>query len=280
MELFDSGTQTPAPADNTAAPEAEVTQKVTPNQSADSPDDAGTQGDTSKKQDTPPVQKRIDQLTWKAHEAERRYNAEIMRRAQLEDELRQYRERELELKRIATMPTMDQVGLDPEAYQKAMAAHFEKSYEERRQAEAQAQKAAQMQAARAAFDQALMTKVAEGQSKYGDFADVVGNPALPPLNPALVGAVLQHEQMPDILYYLGRNAHEVHRINSLPPAQAIFEVGKIAAKLPTQADQKTNAPPPPAQVGGNNATVEKDQANMSLDEWFKWRRKQIAGRRV
>ncbi len=270
------GQDAPAPADNTTAPEVE-TSSETPVEGASTPPDSEAQSD-AKKQDAPPVQKRLDQLTWKAHEAERRYNAEIMRRQQLEDELRQYRERELELKRIATMPTMDQVGLDPEAYQKAMAQHFERSYAERREAEAQAQKAAQMQAARAAFDNALMQKVAEGQSKYNDFADVVGNPALPPLNPALVGAVLQHEQMPDILYYLGKNAADVHRINALPPAQAIFEVGKIAAKLPGRAE-KTNAPPPPATVGGSAKASSGPSDSDSVEDWVRKREAQIRARR-
>jgi hypothetical protein len=249
---------------------------------ASPPPDTEAQAEPQKKADQPPVQKRIDQLTWKAHEAERRLNAELVRRAEAEQRAQQYEQQLQELMRRATMPTMDQVGLDPDAYAKAVQTHYEnwnsyqqqqaqKAMEERRRAEEHARR-----------QQTIATRVAEGQQKYTDWDEVVNNPMLPPLpqvNPAVVEAILEHEQMPEITYFLGKNPAEAHRIAQMPPARAILEVGKIAAKLSLQPAQPSKAPPPPGQVSGGNATVQKDPSQMSYDEFVAFRRKQIAARR-
>jgi hypothetical protein len=273
------GGEAPAPVEE--APAVETPEQP---QEVSSAPDAEPQADTEapRKQDLPPVQKRIDQLTWKAHEAERRLNAEIMRRQQVEDEARQLRTQQQELMRRATMPTMDQVGLDPEAYQQAVMAHNEKWLQYQREQEQQAQQRAYQSSQAQQFEQVLNARVAEGQQKYPDYAEVVGNPQLPPLasvNPALLAAIIGHEQMPEITYYLGKNPADAHRIAQLPPARAILEVGKIAAKLQANPPRSSNAPPPPSQVSGGSATVKKDPSQMSYDEFVAYRRKQIAARR-
>jgi hypothetical protein len=272
----DTGDVSPAPeADVPAAPEQ--TQEAPP------PDESGAQaeGEQPKKADIPPVQKRIDQLTWQKHEAERRLNAEIMRRAEAEQQAQRLYEQQQELMRLATMPTMDQVGLDPDAYQRAVREHNERFLQQQRQAQYEAQSRQQQVADRMQFEQVLNQRIAEGVQKYPDYNEVVGNPSLPPLqsvNPALLGAILGHESMPELTYYLGKNPAEAHRIAALPPARAILEVGKIAAKLPMPTN-KSNAPPPPAQVSGTTGTVQRDPSKMSYDEFVKWRRNSIAQRR-
>ena len=272
----DTGDVSPAPeADVPAAPE-QTQETPPPDQS-----EAQAEGEQPKKADIPPVQKRIDQLTWKAHEAERRLNAEIMRRAEAEQQASKLYEQQQELMRLATMPTMDQVGLDPDAYQRAVREHNERFLQQQRQAQYEAQSRQQQAAERMQFEQVLQQRIAEGVQKYPDYNEVVGNPSLPPLqtvNPALLGAILGHENMPELTYYLGKNPAEAHRIAALPPARAILEVGKLAAKLPMPSS-KSNAPPPPAQVSGTTGTVKKDPSQMSYDEFVKWRRNSIAQRR-
>ena len=247
---------------------------------ADTEPQAGTE--VTRKQDLPPVQKRIDQLTWNAHEAERRLNAEIMQRQRVEEEARQLRLQQQELMRRATMPTMDQVGLDPEAYQQAVIAHNERWSQYQREQEAQQQQRAYQAAQAQQFEQILTARVAEGQQKFADYAEVVGNPQLPPLgsvNPAVFATLVGHEMMPEISYFLGKNPAEAHRIANLPPARAIMEIGAIAAKLARNPPRSSNAPPPPDQVSGGTATVKKDPSKMTYDEFVEYRRKQIAARR-
>lgn len=273
----DTGDVSPAPgADVPAAPE-QTQEAPPPDQS-----EAQTEGEQPKQRaDVPAVQKRIDQLTWKAHEAERRLNAEIMRRAEAEQQAQKLYEQQQELMRLATMPTMDQVGLDPDAYQRAVREHNERFLQQQRQAQYEAQSRQQQAAERMQFEQVLQQRIAEGVQKYPDYNEVVWNPSLPPLqtvNPALLGAILGHENMPELTYYLGKNPAEAHRIAALPPARAILEVGKLAAKLPMPSS-KSNAPPPPAQVSGTTGTVKKDPSQMSYDEFVKWRRNSIAQRR-
>jgi hypothetical protein len=228
------------------------------------------------------ARKRIDQLTWKAHEAERRLNAEIMQRQRVEEEARQLRVQQQELMRRATMPTMDQVGLDPEAYQQAVIAHTERWAQYQREQEREAQQRAHQASQAQEFEQILNARVAEGQQKFPDYAEVVGNPQLPRLgsvNPAVFATIVGHEQMPEITYFLGKNPAEAHRIANLPPARAILEIGALAAKLARNPPRSSNAPPPPAQVSGGSATVQKDPSKMTYDEFVAYRRKQIAARR-
>ena len=273
------GGEAPAPVADAPVVEApDQTQEVS------SAPDTEPQAETEvqRKQDLPPVQKRIDQLTWKAHEAERRLNAEIMQRQRVEEEARQLRVQQQELMRRATMPTMDQVGLDPEAYQQAVMAHNEKWMQYQREQETQAQQRAYQSAQAQQFEQILNARVAEGQQKFPDYAEVVSNPQLPPLgsvNPALFATIIGHEQMPELTYFLGKNPAEAHRIANLPPARAILEIGALAAKLTRNPPRSSNAPPPPAQVSGGTATVKKDPSQMSYDEFVEYRRKQIAARR-
>lgn len=245
----------------------------------ESPTPPDTEAQAEPKKDVPPVQKRIDQLTWRAHETERRLNAELMRRQEAEQRAQQLERQLQDLYRQATMPTLDQVNHDPDAYAKAVQAHNEKWLQQQREAQQAAEHAAREQYARAQFEQTLQARVAEGQQKYPDYEDVVGNPSLPPLqsvNPALLAAIIEHEQMPDITYFLGKNPAEAHRIARLQPAKAILEVGKLAERLALKQPPPSKAPPPPSQVSGGTATVRRSLDSVAdLDEWMALRQKQV-----
>lgn len=228
-----------------------------------------------------PVQKRINQLTWKAHEAERRLNAELMVRQELEQRLQQLQEQQAEYMRRATMPRVDQF-VDPTEYQRAMEQHSQQYIEQRQREAHEAMQRQQQAAARAQFNARLNARIAEGATKYPDFEAVITNPMLPSLtsaNPAVVTAILEHEKMPDITYYLGKNPAEAHRIASLPPAQAIMEVGMIAATLAAKAPrQPSNAPAPPATVGGNQKATTGPSDSDSAEEWVRKREAQLKAR--
>jgi hypothetical protein len=235
-----------------------------------------------KEDDSGPVKKRIDQLTWQRHEAERRLNAEIQKRAEAEANAQYVYQQYQEHMRRATMPTLDQAGMDPDAYQRQVQEHNERYFAEQRRVQEEAAQRQQITQAQAAFNQRLNARIAEGEQKFADYQDVIGNPSLPRLgdvNPAVLGALLEHENMPELTYYLGKNPAEAHRIAGLPPARALVELGRIAARLPANRPTKQNAtPPPPAEVGGGDGG-QKRMEDMSYDEFVKARRRQIAARR-
>lgn len=260
-------------AEGQAAPEQSTPEVPTPESEAQAPQPP--------KKEISGVEKRINQLTWKAHEAERRANAAILAQQEAEQRAWALWQQQQEIQRQATMPTLEQHNLDPVAFQRAVEAHNQRYLEQQRQVQQQAWQNQQQRQAHEQFQRTLVAKAAEGAEKFADYNEVVGNPSLPPLasNPPLLAALLEHEQFAELSYYLGKNPAEAHRIVSLPPARAVMEMGKIAARLPTNSRQTSNAPAPPAQVGGNQSGSTKDPSRMSYDEFVAFRRKQIAARR-
>lgn len=260
-------------AEGQPAQPQEVTE-VTPGSEAQTPEAKADKPEAN------PVQKRIDQLTWKAHEAERRANAAIMAQQEDRQRLAQYEQQWQELQRRAAQPRFEQYG-DPEQFQRATEAYNQQVIAQERQRFMQAQQAQQQAIAQQQFQQALNARVVEAGQKYADFNEVVSNPNLPNLqtvNPPVLSAILEHEHFPDIAYYLGKNPNEAHRIAGLPPARAILEVGRIAATL-TAKPRQSQASAPPATVGTTKGSADKDPNDMTYDEFVKWRRRSIAQRR-
>ena len=223
-----------------------------------------------------PVQKRINQLTWKAHEAERRANAAVLAQQAAEQRAQQMWEQHQEMQRRATMPTPEQYNLDPRAYQQAVEAHNAQYLAQQKQAYEQQVQRQQQETQQRQFAQAMQARVAEAVQKFPDYQEVVSSPALPSLpqvNPPLFAALMEHEQMPELTYYLGKNPAEAHRIAALPPGRAILEMGKIAAKLP--AAQTSNAPAPPAKVGNAQRSDNSPRDSDSMADWLRKRQAQL-----
>ena len=276
--LGDAGANAPAPSqaapDTSAQPQEQ--QQSTPESGA--PD--GQQ--PAAKAPVDPVQKRINTLTWKAHEAERRYNAELFARQQAEQRLAELTQQRFDAERRATMPTPEQYNLDPRAYQQAVEEHNRRFIEQQRQADQQTAQRMQQAQAQAQVEQAIQRSQAEGIEKFPDFMEVTGNPALPKLptvNPPLFAALMQHEQSPELFYYLGKNPGDAHRIAAMPPARAIMEMGKIAASLSRQS-KTSAAPEPPATVGGSEkGESSKPSDSDSVEVWMRKREAQLKKKR-
>lgn len=244
--------------------------------------DQTPQSEAQDEKKSSPVQKRINELTWKAHEAERRANAAVLEQQKAEQVALQLWEQQQELHRRVSMPRLDQYGMDVQQYERAMEAHNQQFLQQQRAVQqelAQKQQAAQAQAQ---FQTQLNARIAEGNQKYPDYEEVVNNPALPTLsqvNPMVLGVLMGHENMPEITYYLGKNPAEAHRIASMSPAMAILEVGKIAARLPANIGQRNSrAPAPPSQVGGNTRANNAPSDSDSMEEWQRKREAQLKRR--
>lgn len=221
-----------------------------------------------------PTEKRIKELTWRAHEAERRHNREAQERAREQQEAAEVRRQLNELTRRASMPKLEEHNFDQQKFMEAVEQHIKSTREQETRAaqenyQRQSQAAAQYQ-----LQSHVDARTAEAEIKYPDFRDVVNNPAMPPLastNPALFGALITHEQFPDLTYYLGKNISEALRLSQLPPAKSLIELGKIAAKLSASPTQ--SKAPAPVPTVGSNAEVKKTWETMSQGEYEKARRK-------
>ena len=68
----------------------------------------------------------------------------------------------------------------------------------------------------------------------------------------------------------------------LPERQVAREIGKIEERLaavpaPTPAVKKVSeAPPPPARIEADVSEVSKNPDDMPVEQWLKWRNKQVA----
>ncbi|GMR16368.1 MAG: hypothetical protein BMS9Abin31_0700 [Gammaproteobacteria bacterium] len=140
--------------------------------------------------------------------------------------------------------------------------------------------------------------LADGESKYNDFNDVVRNPDLKLTNEILV-EVIETDSPDEILYFLGKNPDEVDRLNDLTPKAKAREIAKIEAKLdngeletdetvledseeepekqkPTRRQSK--APEPISTIDGEGQHSEKSLNKMTTSEFRAARMKQIKAR--
>lgn len=121
---------------------------------------------------------------------------------------------------------------------------------------------------------AFKAKVQEFKAKTPDFDSVVNNPSLQ-ISKTMYEAMRESEVGEQIAYHLGKNPAEAARIAALSPIASIREIGKLEAKLsimppPAQTLKPSNAPAPPAVVGGSSGGTVKDTSKMNDDEWFEW----------
>lgn len=227
------------------------------------------------------TKKRLDYLTWRGHDAERKANAAIIDLQKAEARIAQLEQERLEQVRQQTMPRADQFT-DAQAFQQAVREHSDQYIAERDKTQQAAAQRQQQVVAQQNLMQHIEARTAEAEAKFPDYREVVNNPALPKLaevNPILFATVLTHPRMAELTYFLGKNPQEAHRIAYLPPAMANVELGMIAAKLPTATKQASQAPAPPATVGGGTAEVHKDPTKMSYNEFVAWRRRSQAQKR-
>jgi hypothetical protein len=83
---------------------------------------------------------------------------------------------------------------------------------------------------------------------------------------------------------LGKNRELGEAIAALPPLAMAREIGRLEARLaeppPAPKPKLTQAPPPPPKIEASEPEVEKDPLTMSDADFAKWRKRQIAQRRM
>ena len=223
-------------------------------------------------------QERIDELTAKAREAERRA-------AELEAKLNSNQTKEPNTKaepakvEVNTRPTPD--DKNPDGTEKYALGEFDPQYvadmvkhefdEQRRSYEEQQKKTerqTEMDRQRAELQTEWQGKLDTAQERYPDFSEkgealvgVFGN-----LDEAygeyLSSTIMSMEYGPDVVYYLANNTDEAQKIVASGPAKATIALGRLEAKFADASEQKqqarpkiSKAPAPPGHINKGSASV-------------------------
>jgi len=129
------------------------------------------------------------------------------------------------------------------------------------------------------FNHAADATYDAGVKEFPDFPQAVDTlRALGVMDPGLVQIVLDVAKgdAHKALYQLGKNPEQAERVFSLPPIQMAVELSKIAASAPgRQPPPLSKAPDPISPVSGSGR-VESNPDKMSMNDWVKWREKQLS----
>lgn len=270
-----------APAATPAAP-APANETLEPNAGASAEGATPPTDEPPKPKGPSRLQTRIDELTRRHYDEQRRAEA-------AEAQLAQFRRQQEHSHRLSELdrqePQIDQFQSLAE-YQRAYAnytvqkatavstAQWEQRMQEQAAHDAKFAAQAAQQQARIQFEnQVIERKLAEGAKKYPDFQQVVTNNDLPTVRGTpLAEIILEADNAVDITYSLAKNPSELERLLSLHPVQAAKEINRMDQKFAGVGS--TSAPPPPPQRNGTQ-TVVKNYDDMSTREHAKtyWGRK-------
>lgn len=113
-----------------------------------------------------------------------------------------------------------------------------------------------------------------------DYDDIIAEAShIPIKNQIIADAIMMSDIGPDIRFHLAQNPDMMDKLNSMHPARAAVEIGKIEAQLsvPKTATAPvrtvTRAPAPIRSVISNGVTVTTDPEKMSMDEYMRSRNK-------
>lgn len=173
-------------------------------------------------------------------------------------------------------PTLESADFDPVKLNKLQNEWIQNQVNKRVES---AVKQIEVRQSEVAIRQAFEQRTVEFRKNTPDFDTVLANPALPQLAPEAARVIIRSEQGPDIAYHLGKNPDLAERIARMEPVSQAAAIGriegqlsKVAQKEPSKAPPArpvsvTKAPPPPKPVSSGSAVVQKDMAQMSMEEW-------------
>lgn len=246
----------------------------------------------------PGVQKRINELTWKHREQERRAAA-------AEAELAKYREKEksapaaVETEKRKTLADFNYDDVAYEDYlaervtkraSETAAKEATKAVEEREQKKAQETTAAER-------SKAWKARVDTFAKDHPDFVEKVYAEDVD-FSDAVAEAIADSELGPQLAYYLAQNPEELSRISRLSPIAVGRELGKLEVKLavpeakqePSEEITSAEDPPKPkipptpklnvtSETGRRPSTTSKDSDKLSDEDWFKAEQQRLAAKR-
>lgn len=225
------------------------------------------------------VQKRIDELTRNWRDEQRR-NDELIRMLNSQRSIEP--EPIVAQQPLDRLPSLEEYGFDEAKYQAALINHATRQAEtivERRLQEAEQARAEQGRM------EAFATRQQEFSISKSDFEDKVMRDPTLPISAAMRDVIIDSAEGPAIAYWLAQNRSAAEMISKLPVHLAALEMGRIEGRLAAQRagakapPKVSNAPPPPPKVEASEDPVQTDPENMSIDQWMKWRNKQLQRKR-
>lgn len=255
---------------------------------------AGTSEDTSSW--TEKAQKRYDELTRKAYEAQGERDRERYQREALQSQLDELKKAKTEPVAPEQFPTLEQFGYDEGKFHAAVSAYNKATTDAGREAAREAARE-EIRAERDAESRnqaakSWATKEAEFIKSKPDYVDKVQRAAGLPISAEIQRELLGSELGPQVAYYLVDNRDKALAIKAMPLAAQLREIGRIEAKLePAKVPPKplvSQAPPPVSKVDSAEgslagiSTTHSDSDKLSDDAWVKaenarLRRKSKAG---
>lgn len=243
-------------------------------------EDDSTETDDKSKKPKNRFQERIDELTAKAREAERREQATLKRFEELEKKLSQSKDEKPEPVKEAVGPAVDDKNED--GSEKYPLGEFDPNYirdltrftleQERNALKAKDEQEAQQkkfEAEREALTESWTEKLGPAKERYPDFNEK-GEQLFGTFNGInqaygeyLTATLMSMDFGPDVLYYLANNLDEANKIVASGPTKATIALGRLEAKFAdAEAEKQTKrpkvskaAPPPDIQLKGSNAVM-------------------------
>lgn len=265
--------QTSSPADaSTDTPETvtEDMQKTESQEAAETPED-GDEGDDQGSEENPQekpkrsARERINELTRRAHEAEReaQHWREVAERKPAES---------------SDKPSPDKFGSYDE-YVEALAdwRADQRVAESFKRRDAERSQAAEARAAEAKA-QAWHERQSNFREATPDYDAVVGKSSVQ-VAPHVVDTLLDSDSGPELAYHLAKHPETVRRINALSPLAAAREIGRIEASLSTPAaprEKPASKAPAPITPARSSAPASVNLATANMDQYIAARRKQGA----
>lgn len=265
--------QDPSPADASTEKPETVTEEQQPDSSQEAPekpeegDEGEDHGGDEKPQEKPKrsARERINELTKRAHEAER----EVQRLLEAADRPPAESAEKPAPDRFGSYDEYVEALADWKADQRVAESFKRRDAERRQAAEARAIEAKA---------QAWAERQSDFRSSTPDYDEVVGKSSVQ-VAPHVVDTLLDSDSGPELAYHLAKHPETVKRINALSPLAAAREIGRIEASLSTPAAPQvkpgSKAPAPISPVKASAPAV-VDLASANMDQYIAERRKQGA----
>lgn len=220
------------------------------------------EAEASRPRPKPSARERIDQLTAKRRDAERRAEAAEERARRAEEKLQRFEQ---------PAPNESDFASEQE-FQAALTAHHLRQLGRQERegdiAEARAEAARAEEDAALAVQDSFLERAAEFAGTVPDFYEKVSDGSLP--IPERVGREIMASAMgPEIAYFLASNRGEAARLSRLSKPQDIArEIGRLEGRLSRPAPRTVTAAPAPVRaiVTGSGSQSPFDPQKASIDE--------------
>lgn len=120
------------------------------------------------------------------------------------------------------------------------------------------------------------SRVEEARSSIADYDTVVGSSELP-IAAHVADALMDSERGPELAYHMATHPEVVDRLNRMSPVKAAMELGKLETSLTAPVVKAASkAPPPVSPIKTTASTQPTDLSRANMDDYIEMRRKQGA----